>query len=71
LHRRQSKILSFDRTRVQVVGATSASLHHHDADRMAGFNVYEIETDGRVSCVDARVLDPEKSSFATAQIPSL
>jgi 3',5'-cyclic AMP phosphodiesterase CpdA len=71
LHRRQSKILSSDRSRVQVVGATSASLHHHDADRMAGFNVYEIESDGRVSCVDARVFDPEKSTFDTAQIPQL
>jgi hypothetical protein len=71
LHRRQSKILSRDRARVQVVGATSASLHHHDRDRMAGFNVYEIETDGRVSCVDARVFDPDSSSFATADIPQI
>jgi 3',5'-cyclic AMP phosphodiesterase CpdA len=71
LHRRQSKILAHDRSRVQVVGATSASLHHHDVDRMAGFNVYEIESDGRVACVDARVFDPENSSFGRAEIPRI
>jgi len=71
LHRRQSKLLAIDRAGFQVVGATSASLHHDDRDRMAGFNVYEIEDDGAVSCVDARVFDAEASTFSVAAIPQL
>ena len=71
LHRRQSKILARDHSGVRVVGATSASLHHEDPNRMAGFNVYEIEDDGVVSCIDARVFDPDQKTFSVAQIPIL
>jgi len=71
LHRRQSKILAHDHAGVRVVGATSASLHHEDPNRMAGFNVYEIETDGVVSCVDARVFDADQKTFSVIAIPEL
>lgn len=71
LHRRQSKVLSPDRKGIHVVGATSASLHHENRDRMAGFNVYEIAEDGKVGLVDARVFDAETSTFETTAIPVL
>ncbi len=71
LHRRQSKALSQDRRGIHVVGATSASLHHENRDRMAGFNVYEIAEDGKVGLVDARVFDADKATFETASIPVL
>lgn len=71
LHRRQSKDLSVARAGIKVIGATSASLHHENVDKMAGFNVYEIEDDGRVSEIMARVFDAEKDSFSNAAVPQL
>ncbi len=71
LHRRQSKDLSTERAGIKVIGATSASLHHENADRMAGFNVYQIEDDGRVSEIIARVFDPVTDVFSNASIPQL
>ena len=41
LHRRVQRTIPTRAGRVLQVGATSASLHHDDADRMAGFNVYD------------------------------
>lgn len=71
LHRRQSKLLARDRASIQVVGATSASLHHEDRDRMAGFNVYEVDDDGKVSAVHAQVFEPTALTFERVAIPRL
>jgi 3',5'-cyclic AMP phosphodiesterase CpdA len=42
-------------------GATSASLHHHAKERMAGFNVYEVSSDGALASVSAHVLEEDGS----------
>jgi 3',5'-cyclic AMP phosphodiesterase CpdA len=71
LHRRIRRTWSTKRGTMQSVGATSASLHHDDETRMAGFNVYEIEEGGTVGQVDARVFDSAKETFRVAQVPTL
>jgi hypothetical protein len=60
LHRR---VRREDRTtggRVVSVGATSASLHHDSTTKMAGFNVYAIESDGSIGAMEAHVLSGER-----------
>jgi 3',5'-cyclic AMP phosphodiesterase CpdA len=60
LHRR---VRREDTTRggtLVTVGATSASLHHDSRAKMAGFNVYEIETDGSLGAMEAHVLAGER-----------
>jgi hypothetical protein len=52
------------------VGATSASLHHSHADRMAGFNVYSIDERGAVESIEAHVLDADSRSFRKAPVPA-
>ena len=52
------------------VGATSASLHHEEPDRMAGFNLYEVDAQGR-SRVEAWVYAPETGSFHLESVPKL
>jgi 3',5'-cyclic AMP phosphodiesterase CpdA len=68
LHRR---ILRMVRTRAGVlhqVGATSASLHDETQDRMAGYNVYEIDERG-VGRVEAAVRDPSTGVFVVESVP--
>jgi 3',5'-cyclic AMP phosphodiesterase CpdA len=68
LHRRIQRDLSTSGGTLQQIGATSASLHHADPDRMAGFNVYELDETGRVR-VEAMVYDPLADSFQAAGVP--
>ena len=70
LHRRVSRDLRTGRGLLASVGATSASLHHADADRSAGFNLYEIDDAGRITRQEAHVFEPERSTFRTQDIPS-
>ncbi len=70
LHRRVSRDLRTGRGLLASVGATSASLHHADADRSAGFNLYEIDDAGRITRQEAHVFEPERSTFRTQEIPS-
>ena len=68
LHRRIQRIV---RTHVGVlhqVGATSASLHDETPDRMAGFNVYEIDERG-VARIEAVVHDPSTGAFVIESVP--
>lgn len=51
------------------VGATSASLHHDDEHKMAGFNVYDVSPEGLVS-TEAHVYDPETQTFTRREIPA-
>lgn len=53
------------------VGATSASLEHEDAHRMAGFNLYEFDGDGALARVEAHVLDPTADTFRVDEVPRL
>ncbi|HEY8090170.1 MAG TPA: metallophosphoesterase [Polyangiaceae bacterium] len=68
LHRRIQRTLRTPGGHVLQVGATSASLHHADADRMAGFNVYDV-SGGRASRVEAHVYAPDDGSFHVESVP--
>jgi 3',5'-cyclic AMP phosphodiesterase CpdA len=68
LHRRIQRDVPTDRGRLQQVGATSASLHHEAPDRMAGFNVYELDESG-VARVSAQVYSPETGTFRLESVP--
>ena len=71
LHRRIHRTWTTKRGSMQSVGATSASLHHDDATRMAGFNVYEIDGRGHGRAGRCDVFDPVKERFAPAAVPTL
>ncbi len=69
LHRRVQRDL---RTKVGLmvsVGATSASLHHHDVAHRAGFNLYDIDDAGEVTHMDAHVFEPDRGVFTVESIP--
>lgn len=68
LHRRLVRRPSSP-SRPTVIGATSASLHHHDADRMAGFNVYTFGDGGDLVDLSAQVFEAGDASFALRAIP--
>ncbi|HEY8039161.1 MAG TPA: metallophosphoesterase [Polyangiaceae bacterium] len=68
LHRRIQRALVTDAGQMLQVGATSASLHHDEADRMAGFNVYDVSAAG-VPRVEAVVFDPGSGSFRVESVP--
>jgi 3',5'-cyclic AMP phosphodiesterase CpdA len=51
------------------VGATSASLHHEHADRMAGFNTYDIDRSGAIEKISSCVYDPEHGTFSVRAVP--
>ncbi|MFO0678810.1 MAG: metallophosphoesterase [Polyangiaceae bacterium] len=53
------------------VGATSASLHHEEAGRMAGFNVYDFDDTGKLANVEAHVLDPSSGTFRVESVPRM
>lgn len=68
LHRRILRMLPTLTGRLHQVGATSASLHHDAADRMAGFNLYEVDERG-VGRIEASVYDPANGTFRTESVP--
>jgi 3',5'-cyclic AMP phosphodiesterase CpdA len=69
LHRRVLRFLPTARGRVHAVGATSASLHHEDEAKMAGFNLYEVATDGSIATIEAHVFDPASDTFHVESVP--
>jgi 3',5'-cyclic AMP phosphodiesterase CpdA len=69
LHRRMRRAVETKRGRLDAVGATSASLLHEDPDRMAGYNLYEVGTDGEAKILGARRFRSESHSFEDAEIP--
>lgn len=71
LHRRLHRTLPTARGHIDVVGATSASLVHESAERMAGFNLYEIAEDGPIATIESYFYDESKRDFAPASIPRL
>jgi 3',5'-cyclic AMP phosphodiesterase CpdA len=71
LHGRMQRAVERVSGNILAVGATSASLHHDDAHRMAGFNLYEIDDSGRLANVEAHVFDPKDEAFHLESVPKL
>jgi 3',5'-cyclic AMP phosphodiesterase CpdA len=69
LHRRIQREHPTDHGSLSSVGATSASLHHDDRTRSAGFNVYEVDDTGKVTRIDAHVFEPEGATFRVEPLP--
>jgi len=53
---------------LEVVCASGAALDHPSADVRAGFNRYQIDSDGRIIALDAHVLDAASSTFCVAPL---
>lgn len=70
LHNRMQRTLATTAGSVLAIGATSASLHHENEHRMAGFNVYELDGGGALVDVAAHVFDPQKDAFRIERVPS-
>jgi 3',5'-cyclic AMP phosphodiesterase CpdA len=68
LHRRIQRSLPTRAGEIEQLGATSASLHHAAPERMAGFNVYELDERG-LSKVDAFVYEPRDATFRSVRVP--
>lgn len=68
LHRRVQRRLPTREGHLVQAGATSASLQHDDADRMAGFNVYDVGPAGAAR-VEAWVYSPEAETFHAESVP--
>jgi 3',5'-cyclic AMP phosphodiesterase CpdA len=64
LHRRVRRTLPTPLGKLDVVGATSASLLDPDPVKMAGYNVYDIDERG-VASVEARIWDPTAGACVT------
>jgi len=58
LHVRRRSRLTTEAGTLEVVCASGASLDHPDERVRAGFNLYTMEGDGKVSSIEAWVLDP-------------
>lgn len=69
LHRRVHRVLPTDTGHIDAVGATSASLIDASDERMGGFNLYEIGSDGAITGVKSHRLDPETKRFSEVPIP--
>jgi 3',5'-cyclic AMP phosphodiesterase CpdA len=70
LHRRIQRPLITQGGKLLQVGATSASLHHEEVDRMAGFNLYEIGATGDAR-VEAWVYSARSQTFQLESVPKL
>jgi hypothetical protein len=68
LHRRIQRTLSTDAGHLLQVGATSASLHHSEDDRMAAFNLYDVSDLG-LPRVESFVYSPEQGTFRLESVP--
>jgi 3',5'-cyclic AMP phosphodiesterase CpdA len=70
LHRRVQRDLRTEGGAVASIGATSASLHHVDQARAAGFNLYEIDDAGHIASPEAFVFEPSYGTFRRESIPT-
>lgn len=70
LHRRIQRTLKTEAGKMQQIGATSASLHHDEGDRMAGFNLYELGATGDAR-VEAWVYSAHTQTFQLQSVPKL
>ena len=67
LHARMWRSIATKNGRIEVLGATSASLDHAEHARMAGMNLYDFDNDGRL--VDAHALVVEGDSLVRRELP--
>ena len=63
LHVRRHGRLRTNAGALDVVCASAAALDHPSPHVRAGYNVYELEDDGRIRAIEARVLDPATGVF--------
>lgn len=68
LHRRVQRRLATREGHLVQAGATSASLFHEDPDRMAGFNLYQLDAQGRAR-IEAWVYSAETRTFHVESVP--
>ncbi|HKQ71541.1 MAG TPA: metallophosphoesterase, partial [Polyangiaceae bacterium] len=68
-HRRIHRTLATPAGHLDVVGATSASLVSDDRARMAGYNLYDIADDGRITSLSAVRYDPATRTFSPCEVP--
>lgn len=69
LHRRVHRLLPTSAGHIDAVGATSASLLHEREDRMAGFNLYEVDENGVIRTISSHRYDSERGVFDDVAIP--
>lgn len=69
LHRRIRRSLPTRGGEVIAVGATSASLVHESPERMAGYNIYDIEDDGTILRIESHALDRARGEFVEVSVP--
>jgi 3',5'-cyclic AMP phosphodiesterase CpdA len=69
LHRRIHRRLPTARGHIDAIGATSASLLHESDERMAGFNVYEIDDAGAIQSITSRCFVPGEQTFREVPVP--
>ncbi|CAN5921415.1 metallophosphoesterase [soil metagenome] len=69
LHVRRKRALGTPAGEMLSIGATSASLHHENEHKMAGFNLYEFDDSGALGTVEAHVFDPVALSFHIEGVP--
>jgi 3',5'-cyclic AMP phosphodiesterase CpdA len=69
LHRRIQRAVQTGSGHVMQVGATSASLHHDEVERMAAFNLYEVTAGDAPTRVEAYVYSPETATFRLESVP--
>ena len=69
LHKRVHRALPTHAGHIDAVGATSASLLHENVQRMAGFNLYEIDGSGAIRDISSRRFDPDRGVFESVSIP--
>lgn len=69
LHVRQQCPLGTPLGELLSVGATSASLDHEHEHKMAGFNLYEFDDEGKLGAIEAHVLDAKEDRFRIESVP--
>jgi 3',5'-cyclic AMP phosphodiesterase CpdA len=69
LHGRMQRAFATKAGSILAVGATSASLHHADEHKMAGFNLYEFDGAGGLTDIEAHVFQPDTNTFRIDSVP--
>ncbi len=69
LHVRQHARIWTDHGAIDAVCSTAAALDHPDDRVRGGFNLYELDDEGRIGPIETRVLDPSTSTFRSSVLP--
>ena len=68
LHVRKRYRLRTEAGVLDVVSASGAALEHPEERVRAGFNVYEVDDGGRITTIEAHVLDPSSGGFRRTDV---